>query len=213
VASPAKFSLYSLQSRREIYICTDTAIHGRIHTQQWKCWPRRQCTNSKRWQGHHTYRWVESHSPWAVKVRPSEKQTEQQSLHVTDRFSSLCYIKLPLISLADVTDAVIGRLSILLDSDVVVGRRDSDTTFLLLEVYKRGASESLVKKRIGDWREGRGLRISTSPVISARRINLHKALLKAVMVVSNRSPPGPQRGNPCRTFCINNSTKDKVTEI
>jgi hypothetical protein len=51
-------------------------------------------------------------------------------------------------------------------------------------VYKRGALDGLVKKKIGDWSEGRGVRLTTSPLISPRRLNLHKSLIKAVMVVS-----------------------------
>lgn len=89
--------------------------------------------------------------------------------------------------MADVTDVILGRLNILLDSDVTIGRRVSENTFLLLEVYRRGASEGLVKKEIGGWCKGRGVRLTASPVISVRRINLHKALLKAVMVVSDHT--------------------------
>jgi hypothetical protein len=51
-------------------------------------------------------------------------------------------------------------------------------------VYKRGALDGLVKKKIGDWSEGRGVRLTTSPLISPRRLNLDKSLIKAVMVVS-----------------------------
>lgn len=71
-----------------------------------------------------------------------------------------------------------------MDSDVTIARRVSEKTFLLLEVYKRSALEGLVKKMIGDWSEGRGVRLTTSPMISARRFNLHKTLIKAVTVVS-----------------------------
>jgi hypothetical protein len=99
-------------------------------------------------------------------------------------------IKPSSISLADVTDAILGSLNILLDSDVTIGRRVSENTFILLEVYRRGASEGLVKKRIGDWRKKRGVRLTASPVISVRRFNLHKTLLKAVMVVSDHSNCG-----------------------
>ena len=81
-------------------------------------------------------------------------------------------------------DALLENLNIPLDSDVTIARRVSAKTFLLLEVYKRRAIEGLVKKRIGDWSEGRGVRLTTSPVISARRFNLHKTLIEAVRVVS-----------------------------
>lgn len=91
------------------------------------------------------------------------------------------------MSLADVTDVILGRLNILLDSDITIGRRVSENTFLLLEVYRRGASEALVKKEIGGWCRGCGVRLTASPVISLRRINLHKTLLKAVMVVSDHT--------------------------
>jgi hypothetical protein len=84
----------------------------------------------------------------------------------------------------DNVDAFLEKLNILVDSDVTIARRVSEKTFLLLEVYKRGAIESLVKKSIGDWSEGRGVRLTTSPVISVRRLNLHKTLIKAVTVVS-----------------------------
>jgi hypothetical protein len=104
-------------------------------------------------------------------------------------------IKLSSCSLADGMDAILGRLNILLDSDVTIGRRVSENTFLLLEVYRRGTSEGLVKKSIGDWRKGRGVRLTTSPAISVRRINLHKTLLKAVMVVSNHTITAVRLGN------------------
>jgi hypothetical protein len=81
-------------------------------------------------------------------------------------------------------DTFLEQLNILLDSDVTIARRVSEKTFLLLEVYKRRALEGLVKKRIGVWSEGNGVQLMTSPVMSARRLNLHKTLLKAVMVVS-----------------------------
>ena len=81
-------------------------------------------------------------------------------------------------------DAFLENLNILLDSDVTIARRVSEKTFLLLEVYKRRALEGLVKKRIGDWSEGLGVRLVTSPLVSARRLNLHKTVIKAVMVVS-----------------------------
>jgi hypothetical protein len=80
-------------------------------------------------------------------------------------------------------DAFLENLNILLDSDVTIARRVSEKTFQLLEVYKPRALDGLVKKRIGDWSEGRGVRLMTSPLISVRRLNLHKALIKAVMVV------------------------------
>jgi len=81
-------------------------------------------------------------------------------------------------------DAFLENLNILLDSDVTIARRVSEKTVLLLEVYKRRALEGLVKKRIGDWSEERGVRLTTSPLISSRRLNLHKTIIKAVMVVS-----------------------------
>jgi hypothetical protein len=80
--------------------------------------------------------------------------------------------------------AFLEHLNILLDSDVTIARRVSEKSFLLLEVYKRRALEGLVKKTIGNWSEGNGVQLMTSPVISARRFNLHKTLLNAVMVVS-----------------------------
>jgi hypothetical protein len=66
----------------------------------------------------------------------------------------------------------------------MIGRRVSEKDFLLLEVYRRRASECLVQKKIGEWTAGRGLRVATSGVAAARRMNLQKALIRAVMVVS-----------------------------
>jgi hypothetical protein len=90
-------------------------------------------------------------------------------------------------------DAILEQLDIMLDSDVTIGRCVSEKTFLLLEVYRRSASEGLVKKQIGKWHERHGVQVTTSPIISARRMNLQKTLLKAVMVVSTHnysSAPG-----------------------
>lgn len=88
------------------------------------------------------------------------------------------------IPLTDELVSILEHLNILLDSNIIIGRSVSEKAFLLLEVYKRRASDGPVKKRIGNWSEGRGLRMTTSPVVAARRMNLHKALIRAVMVVS-----------------------------
>jgi hypothetical protein len=114
--------------------------------------------------------------------------------------------------LADVTDAILGRLNILLDSDVTIGRRVSENTFLLLEVYRRGALEGLVKKKIGDWCKGHGVRLTASPVISVRRINLHKTLLKAVMVVSDHTITAACSVTK-RNQSKNNTKENKETEV
>ncbi|KDR13328.1 hypothetical protein L798_12953 [Zootermopsis nevadensis] len=88
----------------------------------------------------------------------------------------------------DITDeleSILEHLNILLDSDVIIGKRVSEKVFLLLEVYKPRASGGLVKKIIGEWSEGHGLRVTTSAVVAVRRMNLHKALIRAVMVVTD----------------------------
>lgn len=86
--------------------------------------------------------------------------------------------------MTDELESILEHLNILLDSDVIIGKRVSEKVFLLLEVYKRRASGGLVKKIIGEWSEGHGLRVTTSAVVAVRRMNLHKALIRAVMVVS-----------------------------
>ncbi|XP_069698812.1 ionotropic receptor 75a-like [Periplaneta americana] len=83
-----------------------------------------------------------------------------------------------------VTDELDG-LGLLLDSDVTLARRVSGSSFLVLEVYKRGVGEGLVKNVLGFWNESRGFTATAPLIASVRRTNLHKALLKAVMVVTD----------------------------
>lgn len=81
------------------------------------------------------------------------------------------------------TQDVLEDLNILLYSDVVVAERVSDGTVLLVEMYKRRSYETLIKTVIGDWSQGRGVRLTSSPVKFSRRADLQKSVLKAVMVV------------------------------
>lgn len=75
-------------------------------------------------------------------------------------------------------------LNLLLDSDVVVGRRVSENRFRLMEVYKRGTREGLVWGETGTWQlDAAGVEPTSSHILSVRRTNIHKSVLKAVMVV------------------------------
>lgn len=100
------------------------------------------------------------------------------------RLSSVTAIDKSSVPLTEHPESILEQLNVLLDSDVMIGRRVSEKDFLLLEVYRRRASECLVQKKIGEWTAGRGLRVATSGVAAARRMNLQKALIRAVMVVS-----------------------------
>ncbi|XP_021928480.1 probable glutamate receptor isoform X2 [Zootermopsis nevadensis] len=83
------------------------------------------------------------------------------------------------------TDMLLG-LNLLLDSDVVVGRRVSENRFRLMEVYKRGTREGLVWGETGTWQlDAAGVEPTSSHILSVRRTNIHKSVLKAVMVVTN----------------------------
>jgi hypothetical protein len=82
------------------------------------------------------------------------------------------------------TEEVLQGLDLLLDSDVVVGRRISETSFRLLEVYKRGPREGLIWGVTGIWQaDTAGVRPTSSRILSVRRTNIQKSVLKAVMVV------------------------------
>ncbi|XP_021928351.1 glutamate receptor ionotropic, delta-2-like [Zootermopsis nevadensis] len=85
------------------------------------------------------------------------------------------------------TQDVLEDLNILLYSDVVVAERVSDGTVLLVEMYKRRSYETLIKTVIGDWSQGRGVRLTSSPVKFSRRADLQKSVLQAVMVVTNNN--------------------------
>jgi hypothetical protein len=82
------------------------------------------------------------------------------------------------------TQEVLPGLNLLLDSDVVIGCRISETSFRLFEVYKRGPYESLVWSETGTWQpDTAGVQPTSPHVLSVRRTNIHKSVLKAVMVV------------------------------
>jgi hypothetical protein len=79
---------------------------------------------------------------------------------------------------------VLQGLDLLLDSDVMVGRRISETSFRLLEVYKRGPNEDLIWGVTGIWQaDTTGVQPTSSRILSVRRTNIQKSVLKAVMVV------------------------------
>jgi hypothetical protein len=81
-------------------------------------------------------------------------------------------------------EEVLQSLNVPLDSDVTVGRRVSEGRFSVMEVYKRGPNEDLVRRVTGVWQaDAQGVQPTLSPILSVRRMNLQKSLLKAVMVV------------------------------
>lgn len=76
------------------------------------------------------------------------------------------------------------KLNVLADSDVMVGRRVSETRFSVMEVYKRGPHEGLIRRVTGIWQtEFQHFEATSSPIVSVRRMNTRKSVLKAVMVV------------------------------
>ncbi|XP_033608435.1 uncharacterized protein LOC111867100 [Cryptotermes secundus] len=84
------------------------------------------------------------------------------------------------------SEQALRSLNVLLDSDVIVGRRVSETRFSVMEVYKRGPHEGLTRSVTGVWQsEVQHFEPTSSPVVSVRRMNTRKSVLKAVMVVTN----------------------------
>jgi len=79
--------------------------------------------------------------------------------------------------------SLLAELRILLDSDVLVADRVSERSFILLEMYRRRHNDTIIKTVIGEWDQQYGLRMTASPVLSSRRTNFHRSILKAVMVV------------------------------
>jgi hypothetical protein len=88
-----------------------------------------------------------------------------------------------LLGNATVAQSALAGLRVLLDSDVIAAERDSAGTFLLVELYRRTPQDTIIKKVIGDWRQRRGVRLTSSTITFSRRTNLQKSTIKAVMVV------------------------------
>lgn len=78
--------------------------------------------------------------------------------------------------------SLIAELRILLDSDVLVAERVSERSFILLEMYRRRHKDTIIKTVTGEWGQQYGFRMTASPVLSSRRMNFHRSVLKAVMV-------------------------------
>jgi hypothetical protein len=78
--------------------------------------------------------------------------------------------------------SLLAELRILLDSDVLTAGRVSERSFMLLEMYRRH-NDTIIKTVIGEWGHQYGLWMTASPVLSSRRTNFHRSVLKAVMVV------------------------------
>jgi hypothetical protein len=72
----------------------------------------------------------------------------------------------------------------MVNSDVIVGRRVSETRFSVMEVYKRRPHEGLIWSVTGIWQAyAQSIEPISSPIVSVRRMNMQKSVLKAVMVV------------------------------
>jgi hypothetical protein len=83
------------------------------------------------------------------------------------------------------SEKALQSLNLLLNSDVMIGRRLSDTGFSVTEVYKREPNEDLIRRLMGVWQtDAKGVESTLSPIVSVRRMNIQKSILKAVMVVS-----------------------------
>jgi len=78
---------------------------------------------------------------------------------------------------------LLAELRILLDSDVLLADRVSERSFIVLEMHRRRHNDTIIKTVIGEWVQQYGLRLTASPVLSSRRTNFHRSVLKAVMVV------------------------------
>jgi hypothetical protein len=75
-------------------------------------------------------------------------------------------------------------LNFLLDSDVMVSFRASNNSFRIMEVHKTQPGEALIQSMTGLWQTNMpDVQPTSSPILSVRRKNVHKAALKAVMVV------------------------------
>jgi hypothetical protein len=82
------------------------------------------------------------------------------------------------------SERLLQSVHVLADSDVMVALRVSDTSFRVMEVYKRGPNEDSIRRAIGVWqKDARGVDPCSSPIVSVRRMNIQKSVLKAVMVV------------------------------
>jgi hypothetical protein len=83
------------------------------------------------------------------------------------------------------SEEALHSLNLLLNSDLMIGRRVSGTGFSVTEVYKRGPNEDLIRRLMGVWQtDAQGVESTLSPIVSVRRMNIQKSVLKAVMVVS-----------------------------
>ncbi|PSN49052.1 Ionotropic receptor 75m [Blattella germanica] len=84
----------------------------------------------------------------------------------------------------DAVDYLLMDTDVLLNSEVTVGKQISENMFTCLEIYKRGKMEPLIKNILGEWNVNEGMKTMAPLVTSRRRTNIHKSLLKAVMVVT-----------------------------
>jgi hypothetical protein len=82
------------------------------------------------------------------------------------------------------SEEVLQNLNMLVNSNVIIGRRVSETRFTVMEVYKRGPQEGLIRTVTGVWTaETQVFEPTSSPIVSVRRMNIQKSVIKAVMVV------------------------------
>lgn len=91
-----------------------------------------------------------------------------------------------LLGNATIGHSLLAELTILLDSDVVAAEQVSERSFTLLELYRRRPHDAIIQTVIGEWDQQSGLRLIASPISFSRRTNLHRSVLRAVMVVSKK---------------------------
>ena len=88
-----------------------------------------------------------------------------------------------LILRSNSTNIEFSELDFLVDSDVTMATRTSDTKFDLYEIYRLGSTEQIVLNEIGEWQDNSGIHTVTTLGIARRRMNLRQSTIKAGTVV------------------------------
>nr|QJX74376.1 ionotropic receptor 3 [Ceracris kiangsu] len=111
--------------------------------------------------------------------RSSKNNAEFKSEHTND--------DAPMGEIVDVCFycEVFRDLNILVDSNVVVGRREADTKYTLLEAYRRRKLGELVVSELGYWERSTGIVWQAVHEVALRRLDLKRTKLVASIVVTN----------------------------
>ena len=122
--------------------------------------------------------------------KPSNKHTEsspQEIRRVQDKYSPENEMDLSLKVLEKqikAPESKLMHLKIFINSDVTVAAQVSTNKFQLFQIYRIGDHNHMFNNHYGVWQKDYGLRVNKLQLLTSGRMNLHKELLRASLVVT-----------------------------